>query len=76
MLEDIIRETLFLPADAEIHEKHGPGALDEWDSMGHVNIIGAVEDSYQIQITPDEILKLQTVKDIKNLLKEKGIKEI
>lgn len=76
MLEDIIRETLFLPSDVQIKEEHGPGTLDEWDSMGHVNIIGAVEDSYQVQITPDEILKLQTVKDIKTFLEEKGIKEI
>ncbi|MGM0612689.1 MAG: acyl carrier protein [Bacteroidota bacterium] len=76
MLEDIIRDTLFLSADAEIKDEHGPGSLDEWDSMGHVNIIVAVEESFQVQISPDEILKLQTVKDIRELLKQKGIKEV
>ncbi len=75
-LEDIIKETLFLAEDAEISDEDGPGTMDEWDSMGHVNVIGAVEEEFQVEIGPEEILNIQSVSDIKKLLKEKGIKEI
>ncbi|MFW6018960.1 MAG: acyl carrier protein [Bacteroidales bacterium] len=75
-LEEVIKETLFLPEESEVKDEDGPGTLDDWDSMGHMNVIGAVEDEYQVEIGPEEILHIQSVSDIKKLLKTKGIKDI
>lgn len=75
MLEDIIRKVLFLPEERNIKDEDGPGVMEEWDSMGHVNIIDAVEDQYGIQINPEETLKIQSVKDLKDILVKKGIKK-
>lgn len=29
--------------------------IDSWDSLGHINLIVAIEDEFNIQLTPDEI---------------------
>ena len=72
-LTAIIRETLFLPEGREINGTDGPGNMDEWDSLGHVNIIGALEDVFNISIEPDEVLKISSVNDIMELLKAKDV---
>ncbi|MBN1558537.1 MAG: acyl carrier protein [Lentisphaerae bacterium] len=72
-LDALVRETLLLPPEQPVRDEDGPGTLDAWDSMGHVNIIDAVENAYGISLTPDEILTIRTVTDIKALLHAKGI---
>ncbi len=72
-LAAIIKETLFLPRDTVIAETDGPGNMNEWDSLGHVNIIATIEDVFNISISPDEVLKISSVKDIEKLLKEKNV---
>lgn len=72
-LNTLIQETLILEADTQIHDDHGPGQLEGWDSLGHVQIVSALEAAYGISIGMDEVLSLESVRDIKSLLKGKGV---
>jgi acyl carrier protein len=46
--------------------------LETWDSMAHMLFITRIEESYEIELTGNEIAKLLSVSEIKDVLKEKG----
>ena len=53
-IEELIRETLMLPSDAQINDQTTPHDIPAWDSLGHINIITAIEDEYDIEIAPEQ----------------------
>lgn len=72
-IEDIIREELFIKEETELTDETGPDDIDSWDSLGHVNIISAIEDEFDIEITPEEIGEIRNIGDIKKILAQKDI---
>lgn len=72
-IEDLIRETFFLPAGTEINDSHGPGRLEGWDSLGLVNLMSAIESTYDVTIDMDEVIQITSVADIKAILEKKGV---
>lgn len=46
--------------------------LENWDSFNNINLMIAVEDVFQVVITPDEIESIQTVHDLLEILRKKG----
>ncbi len=71
-VEDIIREVLYIDETTELSDDIGPGRLEAWDSLGHVNIITAIEDEYDIEISPEEIGEINSITEIKKILIKKG----
>lgn len=51
----------------------GPLTLSHWDSFHHVHIVMAVEETYGVEFSPDEIVGFLSVRDIATVLQEKGI---
>lgn len=74
-LENVVRTALRLPEEAALLESHGPGTLPEWDSLGHLSLISALESSYKISISMEEMMALESLSDIRKLLIEKGISD-
>lgn len=50
----------------------GPGTLPQWDSMAHMQLVGAVEESYAVQFSLEEIPLILSVADLARMLGEKG----
>jgi acyl carrier protein len=67
-IEKIIRETLIIDDNIELNDETGPEDIDAWDSLGHINIITAIEEEYNIEIPPEEIMNIKKVGDIKSFL--------
>lgn len=42
--------------------------LDDWDSMTSMMIITMIDENYGVIITPEEMLKAKTLKDLYNLI--------
>tara|TARA_B100000787_G_C16087783_1_gene247485 strand:+ start:153 stop:371 length:219 start_codon:yes stop_codon:yes gene_type:complete len=42
--------------------------LDDWDSMTSMMIITMIDENYDVIITPEEMLKAKTLKDLYNLI--------
>ena len=42
-----------------------------WDSLGHLTIITAVEEEFEVFFNDDEIIKLKSYTDFVNILKVK-----
>lgn len=45
-----------------------------WDSLSKVSLALEIEEAYSINLTSHEIAMLKTVKDLKDLIKSKGVK--
>jgi len=74
-LNELIIETFVLSSDIIISDEHGPGDLPGWDSLGHVNLVNALERVYSISLEMDEMIAIESVLDIRSLLKEKDISD-
>ena len=74
-LEQLIRQTFVLGDEVTITDDLGPGQVQGWDSLGHVRLLVSLESTYGISVDMDEMVELQTVGDIKNLLRKKEVGE-
>jgi acyl carrier protein len=45
--------------------------LQNWDSLAHLNLILALEESFQCEISPEEAEKISTVGDAVRLIEQK-----
>ncbi len=45
--------------------------IPEWDSLAHINLIIALESSFGIQFTSDEVTSMSNVGDLFKLLEKK-----
>ena len=49
--------------------------LEQFDSMNHMYFITNLEEKFNIELTGEEIVSLQTIKDVKDILLNKGINQ-
>jgi acyl carrier protein len=67
---DLISDTLVVPRD-QVTENFTYGDVPEWDSMGHMNLMMALEDKFGIQITAETITNLVSIPAIIQYLLDK-----
>lgn len=72
-IEEVVRQTLSIRASIPIQDSDGPGSVPGWDSLGHIRLLAAVQSEYHIHLESAEIIGIQSIADIKVLLKKKGI---
>jgi acyl carrier protein len=56
---------------SEILEDTSPDSLDNWDSMGHMNLIVGLEEEFNILFDEDEITEMLNFKLICLIISEK-----
>lgn len=71
-LENLLSEVLQIPSPA-ITDELTMKAVDAWDSLKHMELIVALEQSFDIQLSFDEIVAMQSVSEIKRVLRERGV---
>ncbi len=59
-------------ATADISPELARDDDDRWDSLSHLRLITALEESFSARFTMDEIEGIQTVSDIEKLLSERA----
>jgi acyl carrier protein len=47
-------------------------SFGEWDSMSHMFFITKIEETYDIELTGNEIADMQTIGDIKKVIISRG----
>jgi acyl carrier protein len=47
-------------------------SFGEWDSLTHMFFITKLEETYGIELTGDEIAEMQTLGEIKKIIRSKG----
>jgi acyl carrier protein len=46
--------------------------VESWDSLQHMNLIVSLEQAFQAEFTFEEIVSMQSVAEIKRVLRGKG----
>lgn len=44
------------------------GALEQWDSLGHLNLLEALREEFDVEIPPEQALEMESVADIKRAI--------
>lgn len=59
----IIANTLEIGV-SEINDNSSIGDFPAWDSLGHMNLLQNIQDEFDIELDPEEIIELEDVQDI------------
>ena len=66
----IIAQTLRV-SEKDLSIEVGVGDLPDWDSLGHINVISAIEEDFGVIFEIEEALDCETIQDIVEILEEK-----
>ena len=70
-VKGLLAEILQVPA-AEITDALAMKDVESWDSLKHIELISSLEEAFNLQLTFDEIVGMQSVGEIKRVLKARG----
>ena len=70
-LNEIFRD-LFDDDDIEVTRKTTADDIDDWDSLEHINLIGAVERKYKISFTMKEVSSMKNVGEMIDIIMERA----
>jgi acyl carrier protein len=70
-LNTIIADTLHISLD-KINDKLTMTEVESWDSLQHMSLIASLEQAFGAEFTFDEIISMQSVAEIKRVLRSKG----
>jgi len=71
-LQEIMATALELPASA-IREDSTMEEIEEWDSLGHVHIMVALEQAFDLYMDVDDFAELDSVPAILQYLKSENV---
>lgn len=69
-----IKEVVATVCETEVSsvtEESTIGDFPQWDSMGHLTILSNVEEAFDINFEPEEMMDLEDVHDIIEAVEEK-----
>ena len=50
-----------------------PDEVSRWDSLQHIALVRSLEETFDIQLSMDEMMEMRTVGDIENVLRRHGV---
>lgn len=68
----IFSEVLVVNASV-LNDESSPDTLEEWDSLGAMNLVTAIEEKFDVQLSTKEIMKMVTIGLVRQFLQDKGI---
>ena len=69
-VEALLAEILQMPA-AKITADLAMKNVEVWDSLKHMELVVSLEETFGIELTFDEIVAMQSVREIKRILRER-----
>jgi len=69
-LRKVFRESFGIK---EIDDRMSYESVPQWDSMGHVGLVMALQKEFACSISPTDAIELTDVRAIKAFLKEHGV---
>lgn len=69
-VRDIASDIFGIPADT-ITPASSPQTIDNWDSIQHLNLILALEEKFNLQLSPEEIEEIKSIGAAAKLIESK-----
>ena len=57
---------------SEVGDDSGPETVEDWDSLGHLNLVMEIEGIYGLELSTDDALEIVDVGSLKRILQERG----
>ncbi len=71
-LHEVVARALRVPA-ASVSDESSPETLRRWDSLNHLELMTEIEEAYGVQFSTADMVRVRSVRQIRDLLREKGI---
>lgn len=68
----IVSAILQIP-EAEVSDDLTPERVDTWDSLNHINLIGALEQEFGLTLATESLEKTQSIVVLRSLLAQHGV---
>jgi acyl carrier protein len=69
-LHQVFREVFGLDSVADSMTRND---VPEWNSMQTINLVLALEETFGVQLTPEDVTQMLSVELVKAILTEKGV---
>jgi acyl carrier protein len=70
-IEDIFADVFKF--DGEITPRTSRADVPKWDSLRHIALVTAIEQSFGLSLSMDEMVEIRSVQDICNILDRHGV---
>ena len=57
-----------------IDESSTPESVEGWDSMGHLNLVAALEQDFNVSIDIGDVMEMVSVRKIREILLQYGVR--
>jgi acyl carrier protein len=71
-LRKAFTESLGLAADAAIDDL-AYNSIKQWDSVGHMALVAALENEFNVMLDTDEIISMSSVAVVRQVLAKHGV---
>lgn len=58
---------------ARLNDESSPENTPSWDSMNAVRLVTAIEETFSVELTTTEILRMRTLGMARDVLRRKGV---
>ena len=72
-LEEVV-SGVFGVEPQSLDEGSSPESVEGWDSMGHVNLVTALEQHFNVSIDIDDVMEMGSVGKIREILVAYGVR--
>jgi acyl carrier protein len=72
-LTEVVAQAFGVEPDS-IDESSSPETVEGWDSMGHLNLIAALEKRFNISIDIGDAMEMVSVERIRTILLDYGVR--
>jgi acyl carrier protein len=69
-VEDVVSRVFGVDVDDDA----SPETVEGWDSMGHLNLVAALEKSFNVSIDIGDAMEMTSVRKIKQILVDYGVR--
>ena len=71
-IRGVVADVFGVPT-ASLTDASGPDTVEGWDSLGHVNLVLALESEFAVSISPEDSIAMVSIGRIQQLLAEKQV---
>ncbi len=71
-LVELVASVLNISPD-QLSMESGPKNVSKWDSLAHVTIATAAEQTYGVELTMPEILSIRSIANLREVLQRHGV---
>lgn len=67
VFEDVFQHT------GPLSPSTSPDDVSRWDSLQHIALVRSLEETFDIQLSMDEMMEIRSVRDIETVLQRHGV---